>query len=47
MGAGGRGEKHTLWQVMNTIINNNSLEHVKHQQFSFIQERRVVRLTCF
>lgn len=46
-GGRGRGEKHTLWQVMNTIINNNSMEHVQQQQFSFIQERRVVRLTCF
>ena len=47
MGGGGRGEKHTLWQVMNTIINNSSMEHVQQQQFSFIQERRVVCLTCF
>ena len=46
-GGRGRGEKHTLWQVMNTIINNNSMEHVQQQQFSFVQERRVVPLTCF
>ena len=33
------------WQVMNKNMNNSAMEHVQ-QQFTFIQERRLVRLNC-
>ena len=34
------------WQVMNKNINNSAMEHIQQLQFSFIQERRLVRLNC-
>ena len=34
------------WQVMNKSINNSAMEHIQQLQFSFIQERRLVRLNC-
>ena len=34
------------WQVMNRNINNSAMEHKQQLQFSFIQERRLVRLNC-
>ena len=34
------------WQVMNKNINNSEMEHIQQLQFSFIQERRLVRLNC-
>ena len=34
------------WQVINKNINNSAMEHIQQLQFSFIQERRLVRLNC-
>lgn len=31
---------------MNKNMNNNAIKNVQQQKFSFIQERRVVRLNC-